>query len=161
MTFSQILAILNSFSRSKSKWYKTKKEYKKFALFKATDHSNFDKRCSDAQFLSFLFYYYCNFIGCFKAWTKIYNQGNHVLFEWRINLVVENSSKVQMPSPIINPKLLTQIMGWFGTTNGWKVLLKHLKEGGKLWNGLFTRGWTFLCVFLRAAITHHTVILQD
>ena len=28
--------------------------------FTTTDCSNFDKRCSDAHFMTFLFYYYCN-----------------------------------------------------------------------------------------------------
>ena len=39
-------------SRAKSKWYKPKK-VKKLAL-----NSNFDKRCSGAHFVSFVFYYY-------------------------------------------------------------------------------------------------------
>ena len=37
----------------------TKKSQEIVIKFTFTDYSNFDKRCSGAHFVSFLFYYYC------------------------------------------------------------------------------------------------------
>ena len=48
-------------SRAKSKWYKKQKQWKIEFKFTTTDFSNFDKRWSDAHFVSLLSYYYCSF----------------------------------------------------------------------------------------------------
>ena len=49
-------------SRAKSNWYKPLKSQEISIKFTVTDCFNFEKRCSGAHFVSFLFYYYCNYV---------------------------------------------------------------------------------------------------
>ena len=50
---------------------KTQKSQEIDIKFTITDHSNFDKRCSGAHFVYFLFCYYCT---SFEAWQSMPQQ---------------------------------------------------------------------------------------